>query len=42
MSLRFPNFEPFDVRPTLIGREFRTLGRMFFFPQTDMEKIAPC
>ena len=31
MSLRFPNFEPFDVRPTLIGREFRTLGRMFFF-----------
>lgn len=31
MSLRFLNFEPFDVGPTLIGREFRTLGRMFFF-----------
>lgn len=30
MSLRFPNFEPFDVGRTLIGREFRTLGRMFF------------
>lgn len=22
MSLRFPNFEPFDVGRTLIGREF--------------------
>lgn len=38
MSLRFLNFEPFDVGPTLIGREFRTLGRMFFFSANKYEE----
>ena len=40
MSLRFPNFEPFDVGRTLIGREFRTSGRMFFSANR-YEEIVP-